>query len=508
VFPSPFDTAGAAAAGGVDEATARALTAELAAASLVVLDADRRRAGLLRPVRAHAASRLDAEDTAAAHERLTAWSLDLAAELDGTLHSPAQEEVVRRFVDELPVFRMVLRRLLDGGDIGRAALLFEHLVICWGDSPASPEARIWAEDLLRHAHRLPVGPRARLELAVVHCQYAFELIASKLDLAEQALAHGEAAGDGFAVAAAKLQVAAGLGWRSRDLDRAVTLLDESRAGMQALGHHYWAAVVLELQGLLALRRLDVAAGIATLEAAAAEHRAHGAPGDSAHALTFIGYARRAIGDLSGARRAFDEARRALGGVRVATWLRATVGSAHAALAMGDLAAAGDTFRAAHERAAEIGDLRIVGTALVGLAAVARREGDGERSVALLAAAADRALHGGDPTDAVTAAGMLAEMLAEQGADDEAAVVLGAAALVDDEVGVRVDFGLAQDLTPVRLAVAERLGAARADDLAGDGRVIGLGAAIRRAGERLLDGRSSAAAPGAGTGDLGRPGPAA
>jgi hypothetical protein len=201
---------------------------------------------------------------------------------------------------------------------------------------------------------------------------------------------------------------------------------------------------------------------------------------------FIGYARRAIGDLTGALRAFDEARRLVSGTRVSTWLRATVGAGHASLALGDTAAAGDAFRLAHGRAVEVGDRRIAGTALVGLATLARRDGDDQRCIALLQAAAAEGLGGGDPTDAVTAAGMLAEMLVEQDATEEAAVLLGAAATVPDEVGVRIDFGLAYDGGPVRHAVAERLGEARLADLAGDGRAIGLAAQVRRAAARLQD----------------------
>ena len=133
----------------------------------------------------------------------------------------------------------------------------------------------------------------------------------------------------------------------------------------------------------------------------------------------------------------------------------------------------------------MGDLRIVGSSLVGLAATARAVGDAERGVGLLGAAAEAALAGGDPTDAVTAAGMLGELLVEAGDHDEAAVVLGATDLVEDQVGVRVDFGLALDLNPLRQGLVERLGADRVADLAQDGRVIGLRPAVRRAVERLL-----------------------
>jgi DNA-binding SARP family transcriptional activator len=485
VFPGSLDASGAAGVAGVGEAAAHGGLRHLAEASLVQREPGGHRYRLLRPVRAHAAARLGPDGTRAAHERLVSWCTTLAAELEVAARGSDESAAVERFVAELPTVRSVLRRLIDAADIGRAAALFERLVLTWIDSPASPEALVWAEDLLAHADRLEPGPRARLEVATVHAQYAFELIAAKLDLAEKALRRAEEAGDHFAVAAAQVQVAIGLGWRNTDVDRAAALIDAARAGMHDIDEPHWAAIALEIRGLLALRRLDIPGGIATLEQAAAEHRRHGRPTDVAHALTFIGYARRAVGDLSGARRAFDEAARALEGTRVGTWLRATVGSAHAALALGDLAGAADGFRAAHDRAVEIGDRRIVGTALAGLAATARAEGDDDRCVALLLATADAALGGGDPTDAVSAAGILGEMLLAGGAADEAAVLLGAASLVRDEVGVRVDFGLVHDLEPLRAALVERLGAQRTVDLAGDGRVIGLPAAVRRAGERLL-----------------------
>jgi DNA-binding SARP family transcriptional activator/predicted ATPase len=491
IFPGGFDTATIAAVAGLDEDEARAVVARLADASLVVLDDPQRtRARLLQPVRAHAAALLAPERRDAAEDRLCDWCVTLAERLDRSLHTPQQADVIDRFVTELPLFRTVLRHLLDRhgpGDVATAARLFTALTPCWGDSPAGPEAAVWADELLARSGDLDAGLRARLAVASIHTQFAFELMASRYDLAVEACRLAEEAGDPFTVAAARLQMAIGLGWRGTDLDRAEALLGEARAGMVACGDLHWAAVVREFEGLLALRRLDIAGGIAGLEDAAAQHRAVGSPGDVAHALTYIGYARRAIGDVSGALRAYDEARLVISGTRVATWLRATVGSGHASLALGDAAAAAEAFRLAHDRAVEVGDHRIVGTALVGLATLAQGTGDDERCVALLRAATDEALAGGDPTDAVTAAGMLAEMLADRGADDEAAVLLGAAKLVRDEVGVRVDFGLAYDSGPVRRTLAERLGEERLAARAAEGRAIGLAALVRRAADQLLVG---------------------
>ncbi len=486
VFPAGFDASSTAAVADCGEATARAVLGRLADASLVVFEApERRQARLLQPVRAHAAARLSPPEREAAERRLAAWCMTLAEGLDRSLHTPSQPEVITRFVVELPTFRLALRRLLDAGRATEAALLYCHLVDCWGDSPASPEAPAWGDELLAHGDRLAPGPRARLEVASVHAQFAFELIAAKLPLATAACARAEAAGDRFAASLARIQMAIGLGWRGIDLDRAGELLEEARTTLDADVERHWAAVALEFQGMLALRRLDLPTGIATLEAAAAEHRTSGGPGDVAHALTYIGYARRAAGDLTGALRAFDEARILLGGTRVASWLRATIGAAHAALALGRTDAAHAAFRDAHDRAAEVGDRRIAGTALIGLASLAERGGDDERCVALLQAAAAEALGGGDPTDGVTAAGMLASRLLARGEADEAAVLLGASAAIDDQVGVRIDFGLAYDDGGVRAAVADVLGADRAADLAGDGRAIGLERAVRRGVDLLL-----------------------
>ncbi|HKE77278.1 MAG TPA: BTAD domain-containing putative transcriptional regulator [Acidimicrobiales bacterium] len=488
VFPAGFDAGSLGAVAGVGEAAARRALGRLADASLVVLDpAQRGRARLLQPVRAHAGARIDDDARRAAQDRLAAWAQTLADDLDHRLHSPEQPEVVRRFVAELPVIRQSLRHLADTGDVEGAAVLYSRLVACWGDSPSSPEAPVWGDELLAQAGGLPAGPLARLEVAVIHAQYAFEEIAARLSLAEQAMAHAEEAGDTFAAAIARIQTAMGLGWLGLDYDRCAVLLAEARASFEAQSEAHWAAIGLKYEGLLALRRLDLPRGIAMLEEAAAEHRAHGGPSDVAHALMFIGYGRRATGDLTGALRAFEESRRLLGGTRVVTWLRSTIGAAHAAHALGEPDAAAEFFREAHDRAAEVGDRRVTGTALVGLAVIARRAGDDDRCVALLRLAAAEALSpGGDPSDAATAAGMLAEMLFERDAAEEAAVLLGAAETIDDQVTVRVDFGLAYDDAALRTAVADRLGAERAADMAGEGRAIGVAAAARRATEMLLD----------------------
>src|SRR4029434_9194517 len=83
IFPAGFDTPAAAAVAKLDEDDARAVLAQLADASLVVLDDPQRTpARLLQPVRAHAAALLGPDGRAAAEERLTEWCQTLAGEVE------------------------------------------------------------------------------------------------------------------------------------------------------------------------------------------------------------------------------------------------------------------------------------------------------------------------------------------------------------------------------------------------------------------------------------------
>ena len=168
IFPAGFDVSAAAAVSGLDEREARAVVARLADASLVVLDGrERSRARLLQPVRAHAAARLGPERRSEAEDRLTEWCLALAEGLDRSLHTPKQADVIDRFVTELPLFRTVLRRLLDAGDpaaVASAGRLFVALTPCWADSPAGPEAAVWARRAagpVRRPRPRAAGPAGR-----------------------------------------------------------------------------------------------------------------------------------------------------------------------------------------------------------------------------------------------------------------------------------------------------------------------------------------------------------
>lgn len=495
LLPGGIDPDLAAAVAGTDPTTARTALRTLADASLVIVDADGARARLVQPVRAYARRLLGPAAERTVLDRLARWCMTRAAALDEDSRGPAQQEAIERFVDELPSLRLGLRHLIDTRRIAEAAATFEHLTAVWVDSPAGPEASSWADELLRHADGLDPGPRAHLGVAAVRSQFAFDMIADRLPVAERALVDAEASGETRMAAGARMAVATGLGWRAIDLDRAGRLLAEARAMLLEVGDAAWAAAALELQGLLALRRLDVTSGLPLMEKSLAEHRRVGALGNVAHALTFIGFARRLAGDPAGALRAFEEARRLIATTRVGTWLRATTGAGYAALALGDTAAAAATFRTAHRRAVQIGEQRIVSTALVGLASTARAEGDDQRAAALLLAAAAAGLDGGDPADAVTAAVALARMLSDGGHDSEAALLLGAADAVPTSAGVRVYFGLAEDPEPVRRIVERRLGAEDHEALAADGALIGLRAALARAAERLLEPDADLAGPG-------------
>jgi hypothetical protein len=200
----------------------------------------------------------------------------------------------------------------------------------------------------------------------------------------------------------------------------------------------------------------------------------------ARTLLFAGFARRFGGDLDGARRAFTEVRRLVADGRVTTWLRATVALGHTELAAGDPDAAVAAFRAAHTRATDVGDERIVVSALAGIAdAVRRRDGD-THAAPLLVAAAEQALEAGLAPDAAMAATALAEVLAGRGESEAAAVLSGAAAAVPPTTGVRLDLGATVDAGALARALSERLGPDALARLQADGRLIGLEAALAQA----------------------------
>jgi DNA-binding SARP family transcriptional activator/predicted ATPase len=479
VFPAWFGTAAAAAAAGLDLAAARGALAGMHDVSLATVDpVDPDRFRLLPPVRRHAALLLDAGDgRAAALRGMTDWCLATAAELDADAGGPRQPEAVRRFTAELPTLRTALRRALDDGRTSDAARLFERLALCWASSPAAPEAAHWGAELLARAGDLPATDRVRLQVLVMQSADTFEKTAAHLDEAEQAILDADAAGDAVSGAGARMVAAIGLGWRGADLDRSAELVAQARELAVASGARFWAAEALACQGLLALRRLDLATGITRLEEALAEHQAVGTPVGVARMLLFLGFARRWAGDLAGARRAFGEAQRKLREGRVTTWLRATVGLAQTELAAGDLDAAEPAFRAAYARATDVGDQRAGRAALAGLAATARCRHDDDRAVSLLLTAARQALSGDDSADAASAAAGLADVLGDRGRHDLAALLLGAVSLVPVEVGIRLDGASAVDAAALARRVAGHLGAHELARLQADGRMLGLEAAL-------------------------------
>ena len=488
LFPAWFGPDAVAAAADLPAGTAREALASVADVSLVLVDpTEPARFRLLPPVRRHAARLLDDEggrDTAL--RRLIGWCLATARDLGAAVVGPGHSGAVERFTADLPTWRFALREALDGGRIGDAAALYEHLAFCWASSSSAPEAAAWGAELVQHAGEMESDDRMRVQVTTMLTADTFERTASHLDEAEEALALAEAGGDVDTAAKARMLVAIGLGWRNLDLDRAERLFAEARAHTIAVGDAFWAAEARTYQGLLAMRRLDLAAAATLLEQALAEHRTVGTPVGQGRALMFLGHTRRWSGDLDGARRAFTEAQRLLTRGRVTSWLRATVALAQTELALGDLDAAEAAFRAAHARATDVGDQRAARAALTGLAAAARARGDLARAVNLLAAATRDAIDSDDPADAAAAACGLAEALVDRDdrSDDEtAALLLGAASLTPAEVGVRLDANVATDADGVARRLAGTLGAERVSRLHDEGRLLGLDAALCRTDQR-------------------------
>ena len=508
LFPAWFGVDALGAAAGLPAGAAGPAGAALVDVSLALADpADPARLRLLPPVRRHAAGRLGtgAEADAAA-QRLLSWCLATAAELDAAAHGHGLPAAVDRLMADLPTMRAVLHRALDGGHAAEAARLFAGLGFCWAGSPAAPELARWGAEVLRHAKAVPAGERVRVEVLALQAADTFEAVAAHVDRAEELVARADAAGDDHAAASARMVLAMGLGWRGERLADAGALVAEARAAMQVAGDGFWAAEALTCQGLLALRRLDLAGGTALLEESLAEHQAVGTPVGVARALFFVGVARRIAGDLGGARRAFVEVRRLLAGGRVTTWLRATTALGHAVLAEGDLDAAVAAFQEAHARATEVGDQRIAVQAMAGVAAAVRRRDGDRHAVPLVLAAAEQALEAGEPFDAALAATALAEVLAAGDRPDHAAVLLGAAGAVPPPGGVRLDLAASVDADVVAGALSDRLGRDTYARLEADGRLLGLPAALAQA-RSALDGAGLVGIPGdaAAPKDAGVPG---
>ena len=196
----------------------------------------------------------------------------------------------------------------------------------------------------------------------------------------------------------------------------------------------------------------------------------------ARTLLFLGFARRWAGDLDGARRAFAEARRKLRDGRVTTWLRATIGLAQSELAAGDLDAAEASFRAASRggrRGRPAGRPRRAGRVGRQRPVPPRRRPCRRSAAHRRPARAERRR----PADAAPAATGLADVLGDQGRHDLAALLLGAASLVPDEVGIRLDGASAVDAAELARRLAIDLGADELVRLQADGRMLGLEAAL-------------------------------
>jgi predicted ATPase/DNA-binding SARP family transcriptional activator len=500
VFPAWFGPDALAAAAGLPVGAARGALADMVDVSLAVIGpADHDRFRLLPPVRRHALLLLEADgDAGEVHRGLLGWALALGEALDRQARGPDLSAAVARLSAELPTLRAVLHRSLDDGRPADALRLFERLAFCWASSPAAREVGRWGGDLLAHTGAVPRRERVRIEVLAMQSADTFAEAAVHLEAAERAMREADAVGDARSGAAARMLVAIGLGWRGERLDEADALVAEAREATLATEDAFFASEALTCQGLLALRRLDLAGGLRLLDAALAEHRATGTPVGVARVLFFIGFARRLAGDLEGARRAHAEARRITAGGRVTTWLRATMALGHTELAAGDLDAAAEAYRAAHARAGDVGDERIVLNALAGLAMVAHRAGDGARAAPLMLAAAEQAVAAGLPVEAVGPSVLLAEVLAVRGGDDTAAaaVLLGAATAVPPPVGVRLDAGATGDPAAVAGTLGERLGPADLARLTDEGRMLGLEAALAQARGHVHAGASRAAPPAA------------
>ena len=385
-----------------------------------------RRYRLLQPVRAHAAARLGPGGARAVHERLVSWCTTLAAEL----------EVAARRADQVGGGRALHRRAANRA-LGVAAPARRGRHRPGRRAVRAPRALLGrlagqprGAGVGRRAARARRPPRARAA-GPARGGHGPRPVRVRADRGEaRPRREGAAPGRGGG-----RPLRGGRPPRSRSPSASAGATPTSTGrppsstppgpGCSDIDEPHWAAMVLEIQGLLALRRLDVPGGIATLEQAAAEHRRHGRPTDVARAPV---HRLRA-----GGRRLWGPARLRRGGPRPrgrgsargcgppwgrptrrwpsATWPGRPTGSAPPTTGRSRSA----TGASSAPRSPVAGHV------------AARAEGDDGALRALLLATAEAAARGGDPSGAVSA-GCSARCCSPQGAIDEAAVLLGAADL--------------------------------------------------------------------------------
>lgn len=354
------------------------------------------RYSLLETIRAFAAEQLHAGgDVEAARDAHADFFLSFAREVDAGIQGTTQLASVARARTENANTLAALQWLLLQARNGDPDALEKGMLLCgwlgwyWHIVGLHLVAQDAVDALLELAEARGQGPSTGRAVA----RFTAGMVAANTGDMEQAIrdwdlmaADGEAVGD----AAVHCFGRGGAGYAYLVMGRpadASEPLTEAIALAERAGNDFLGALMRTMKGMQLFMEGDMAGGMASIRSAQQTQAANGDMEGGGLSLSFLASMTFAGGDLAGALALYREAETAFATVgdkpEVA---RVQCETGYAELAGGDAAASLASFRRALRTYDEVGSPRGTGQALMGLAAAEAALGNGERALAIAAAA--------------------------------------------------------------------------------------------------------------------------
>ncbi len=343
---------------------------------------------MLETIREFAREQLEASgEAAAAHERHTAYYLELAERTEPALEYADEAGWFDRLDAERDNLRAAERWAAARGDAETIVRLGAALWQYWMMQADAADARERVDAVLALAASTPLAPARAKALggAGVLARMLGDYPAARA-LGEESLALARQLDDRRRVAVASYNLGRLAYLQGRYADARV-LLEEALAGFRPLGHRPGVAAALNRLGYLAFSEGDLAGARAPLEQSLAVARATGHPRLVGSVLFNLGLTAHFGGDLEAARRLYEEWR----AINAARGDRHDLASAlhmlgHVIATQGDLPAARALYRESLAIAREVGNRRRVVLVLWAVATLAAAGRDWERAVRLRASA--------------------------------------------------------------------------------------------------------------------------
>jgi predicted ATPase len=399
------------------------------------------RYGMLETIREYAREKLHAAGEAgAARERQARYFLELAEQAEPALSGPDQAAWLRRLEQEHDNLRAALDWALTSSDGETAARLTGALGRFWSTRGHWSEGRQWLAAALASGAGAPAAARAKAPRAAGTLALSQADFPAARALLEESLALSRAAGS-HAEAALALERLGAATADERDLESGVRLYEESLALARSVGDRRGIANALRSLGRAATQRGDMARATALHQEALALYEALGDTWGRAWSELSLGDVARQGGDYPRAVALYEEALRLFQTLEARGFMAYTLHTlAAAALQQGLVpeaqrlaAEALALFRAVGSRDGAANVARTQG--LAALQAGGRREA-AERCAESLAELGTVG-HKGDLASSLAA---MATVAAARGHAVRAICLSGAAAILRESSGARMDAG--------------------------------------------------------------------